>query len=82
MRRARLCRTDGLDKVKAPYSNWAEFTVEIKELPDQGDTSSYGHRDPYEVPRLKVFGPVGGLTQSGTQGSGESGNMGAMKAFP
>jgi len=56
--------------------------VDIKQLADEVDASRSGHRNPYETPKLKVFGPVGVLTQSGTQGSGESGNMGMMKAFP
>ena len=42
--------------------------------------SSPGQRQQYAAPSLKVFGPVGALTQAGTMGDPESG-MAAMKAM-
>ena len=46
--------------------SWANIVVEFKELRDQYGTETAGGRASYVAPRLKVFGPVGVLTQSGT----------------
>jgi hypothetical protein len=40
--------------------------VDINRLPDQRDEKSAGRRSAYVAPKLKVFGPVGVLTQAGT----------------
>ena len=38
----------------------------------------FANRDAYIAPKLKVFGPVGSLTQAGSMGSSESNPNGPM----
>jgi hypothetical protein len=40
--------------------------AEFKGLKSQDGAEPAGRRDTYVAPKLKVFGPVGALTQSGT----------------
>ena len=42
-----------------------------KKLEDKKCKEQSGNRGVYLAPKLKVFGPVGALTQSGTQGVAE-----------
>jgi hypothetical protein len=55
-----------LDTVAAPHSFWAEIVVDNNQLPDRHEKKHAGQRSTYTAPRLKVFGPVGALTQAGT----------------
>jgi hypothetical protein len=66
MSTGRLFPTESLDTVIAPHSFWAEFVVDINRLHDRNGEKSVGPRSPYMAPKLKVFGPVGALTQAGT----------------
>ena len=47
------------------------IVVDNKQIADQKDPQQATHRDAYTSPRLKVFGPVGALTQGGSTGSKE-----------
>jgi hypothetical protein len=47
-------------------SDWAIIVADIKKISEQHDARPAGRRDVYEPPKLKVFGSVGALTQSGT----------------
>ena len=52
--------------------DWAPITVNDKQQACQRKTRAAA-RDAYHPPKLKIFGPVGALTQSGTAGMAEMG---------
>ena len=49
--------------------------VDIKKIAEQREAQSTGRRDAYTPPKLKEFGPVGALTQSGSTGGSEMATM-------
>jgi hypothetical protein len=57
-----------LYRVAALGSNRAIIVVDIKQIAEQQDAQQTTRRDAYTAPRLKVFGPVGVLTQGGSMG--------------
>ena len=71
MQTGRLCQIDGLYKVAAPVCHSAIIVQDIKQIARQRDAQQTPRRDPYVAPRLKVFGPVGALTQGGSMGQME-----------
>ena len=75
----RLCQIDGLFKVAAPASHWATIVRDIKQIAKQRDAQQTPLRDTYAAPRLKVFGPVGALTQGGSMGQMEGSGPQGMR---
>jgi hypothetical protein len=74
MQTGRLSRISNLDTVPPPQSVWAEIMVVNKQLAEHGTERQTGNRAPYVAPELKVFGPVGMLTQGGSIGNPEGGS--------
>jgi len=66
---------DRLDKVAIPDSNQAVIVAKIERKTEQRDARPADRRDPYTPPKLKEFGPVGTLTQSGSTGGSEMAAM-------
>jgi hypothetical protein len=54
--------------------------AKIKKLTEQRDKQPATRREEYTAPRLKVFGPVGALTQGGSIGMAEGSGPQGMKA--
>ena len=75
MQTDRLCRSDCLYTVTPSEIDWAIIVVDIKKITDQRDGRPADRRDAYTPPKLKEFGPVGALTQSGTTGGSEMNPM-------
>ena len=53
--------------------------ADIKQIAEQQDAQQATRREDYESPRLKVFGPVGALTQGGSIGQMEGSGPQGMK---
>jgi hypothetical protein len=68
-----------LYKVTALGLTWALIMVKIKQIPEQQDHRTVSGREPYLAPILKVFGPVGALTQGGSPGMMEGVGQTDMK---
>ena len=66
-------------RVAAPALYRAIIVVYIKQIAERRDAQQVTRRDDYKSPRLKVFGPVGALTQGGTIGMREGTGPQAMK---
>jgi len=60
-----------LDKIPALDSTRVNVVAEIKKFAKQRVMRTAGGRSTYATPKLKVFGPVGALTQSGSIGGSE-----------
>ena len=75
MRTDRLCRIDDLDKMAALDSTRVNVVADIKKFAKQRVMRTAGGRSTYATPKLKVFGPVGALTQSGSTGGNEMAPM-------
>ena len=56
--------------------------VVINKLAEPGRQRPAGNRVAYVAPRLKVFGPVGALTQGGTFGMNEGNGNPALDRQP
>jgi len=56
--------------------------VVIKQLSELHKSYKDCARVPYVAPELKVFGPVGALTQAGTIGTTEGGGSGRLDRQP
>ena len=74
-RSGRLYRIDRLYTVTPSVSDWAIIVADIKKITEQRDARPVDPGDAYTPPKLKVFGPVGTLTQAGT-GTRAEGGMG------
>ena len=70
-----LCRSDQLYTVSPSGIHWAIIVVDIKKITEQRDGRPADRRDAYTPPKLKEFGPVGALTQSGSGGGSEMATM-------
>lgn len=70
-----MYRIDDLDKVVALNSTCENIVADIKKLAKKCLIQTAGRRAAYAAPKLKEFGPVGALTQSGTTGSSEMAAM-------
>ena len=53
--------------------------ADIKQIAEQREANQVTRRDDYRPPKLKVFGPVGALTQGGSMGNMEGSGPQDMK---
>ena len=82
MRTGLLWLAADLDKVSAPHWLWADIIVVIKQLAGHPEGRETAGRIPYVAPELRVFGPIGALTQAGTIGTTEGGGSGRLDRQP
>jgi len=70
------------NEIALPGSIRANFVVDTKQKAKLPNAQPGGH-DAYETPKLKVYGPVGALTQGGSLGNVEMGmSMSGMMQRP
>lgn len=74
-RTGRLCRIDRFYTVAPSGAGRAIIVLDIKKIAGQRDVHPSGCGRPYTPPKLKEFGPVGALTQSGSTGGKEQAAM-------
>lgn len=78
----RLWLVTDLDRVAPPHSLWANIMVVIRQLVVHPEGRETSNRVPYVAPELRVFGPIGILTQAGTVGTTEGGGSGRLDRQP